>query len=568
MKSNKIKIIIVLLLFTASIITASTPVSVPVTDPVYGFLERMETLGYVHDLLDGVRPFSRKRVAAFLLDIKKHRAELTHIDRRRLDDYLLDYRYEIDPEKKYGQISEEQTTLYSPLAGWKRFTRDFRRFFQQNHPEEQNYVFLWEDGGNTFYFNFDMNLTYESRSDNLQRTGSWQDFLFRGQVSPRFGYQLNVSLQAVRGNDAYTLEHPILKGTWSQRPDKSGPRYADRTGGELVYHTKYIDLTFAQQEIQWGMGESGRLILSRNPEQYPYIGVTADWGWGKFIAIQGKLLSFPQDTLSDGTEIYPDKWLAAHRLEISPWNWLTLGLNENFIYGQRYMDWAYLFPLNFYRSVEHKLRDRDNATISIDLELLPYQGAKVYGTVFLDEFKASKLGTNWYGNKHAFSAGFYQVDPFGIPNFSLRLEYTAIMPWVYTHKFNINRYTSDYRSLGHWAGPNSEIWYLHIRQDLHQRFYLGLKLRQWKHGANYPNENIGGDILLGHGVLLGDQTEPRETSTFLEGILTTQRKVQFYAVYEVFNGLFLRAHYNIYHTNTEGEINNFNELFLGLKFRY
>lgn len=551
----------------SSKIFASSPVSVPVNDEVYVFLERMETLGYVHDLLDGIRPFSRGRIARFLLEIKESRDELTHIDRRRLDDYLLDYRYEIDPSQKYARL-EEDKKWYSPLGRWRYFKTDFVRFFKQNYPEEQNYIYMWENNGNTFYFNFQMDYTYETRTDNLSRNANWQTYLFRGQISPHFGYKLDVSLQGIRGDEEYAVQHPILKGSWSQRPEEEGPRYADRTGGELVYHTQYIDITFAQQEIQWGLGESGRLILSRNPEQYPYVGITADWGWGKFIAVQGKLQSFPQDTLEDGYKVYPDKWVAAHRLEMSPWDWFTFGLNESYIYGERYLDWAYFFPLNFYRAVEHKLRDRDNATISIDAEVLPYRGAKLYGTILLDEFKASKLGTNWYGNKHAFSAGFYQVDPFGLPNLSLRLEYTAIMPWVYTHKYNINRYTSDYRSLGHWAGPNSEVWYLNMRQELHQRFYLGVKLQQWKHGANYPDENIGGDILLGHNILLGDQTEPRQTRKFLEGILTTKKNIQLYAVYEVFNGLFLRAHYNFYRTDTEGTQQNYNELFVGFKFKY
>jgi hypothetical protein len=100
----------------------------------------------------------------------------------------------------------------------------------------------------------------------------------------------------------------------------------------------------------------------------------------------------------------------------------------------------------------------------------------------------SRLNTNWYGNKHAFQFGFFQADPLGISNLSLRFEYTAIMPWVYTHNFRINSYTTDSNSLGHWAGPNSEVYYFHLQKDWRQRLTTGFKFQQWKHGANYEND--------------------------------------------------------------------------------
>ena len=330
-----------------------------------------------------------------------------------------------------------------------------------------------------------------------------------------------------------------------------------------------MDIHFAQQEVEWGYGESGRLILSDNPEPYPYLSLEKEWGWGRYISLQGKLQSFPQDTLEkDGYVVYPDKWLAAHRLEFTMWKKITLGLNENFIYGNRYVDWSYLIPFNFYRAVQHKLRDRDNATISIDLEYLVYSGIKVYGTVFFDEFKKNELGTDWYGNKQAFLGGFYWADPFKLANTSVRFEYTAIMPWVYTHKYDINSYTSDYNSLGHWSGPNSEIYYIHLAKAWTRRLNTGLIFRQWKKGKNYDNENIGGDILLGHGYLLGTQTQARETRKFLEGKLTTEKRYQFYFDYELWNDFYVSGRFNYINLKVEEKQDYLNEIFFGVKLQY
>ncbi len=546
---------------------AENPVSVPLHDPVYSFLERMETLGYAHNVFNGIKPFSRSQVADYLKQIAEHRSELTSIDRRRLDDFLLDYRWEINPKRRNALLPKDKN-WYSILASWQNFKKDFKRFFKQRYPEEQNHVFLWETDSSNFYFDYEQGADYEKRSDDIYRSASWQQYRFRGVLNRNFGFHFEVSLEGFRGNnETYIQQHPRLKGSWSETSDYK-VHYSDRTVGELAFHSRYFDLHFAQQPVSWGYGESGKLILSDNSEPYPYLSISKNWKWFKFIAMHGKLQSFPQDTLKDGYIYYPDKWLAAHRLELTVGHKLTLGFNECFIYGERYADWAYLLPFNFYRAVQHKLRDRDNATISIDAEWLVRPGLKTYGTLFLDEFRRKKIGTNWYGNKQAFSAGIWWVDPFKIPNFSLRFEYTAIMPWVYTHKYRINSYTSDYRSIGHWAGPNSEVYFFHLRKDWHARLETGFKFRQWKHGANYPNENIGGDILLGHGTLLGTQQKPRETRKFLEGILSTQRLFQLYANYEIFNGFYLKGAVTFDRLKVENTENSYREYFVGAVLKY
>ena len=142
------------------------------------------------------------------------------------------------------------------------------------------------------------------------------------------------------------------------------------------------------------------------------------------------------------------------------------------------------------------------------------------------------------------------------------------MPWVYTHKYEINSYTSDYQSIGHWAGPNSQIIYAHLHKRWTRRLNSGLIFRQWKHGANYENENIGGDILVGHGTLLGDQTEARQTRTFLEGIREREDLLRFYMDYELFNGFYLNGKYTITNILKDETENRYNEFYLGFRLFY
>jgi hypothetical protein len=329
-----------------------------------------------------------------------------------------------------------------------------------------------------------------------------------------------------------------------------------------------VDLRFAMQPVTWGVGESGTLILSDNVEQFPYLSISKYWSWGSFTFMHGKLLAEQSGTNEEGQAIHPDKWLVANRFEFSPVKGMAIGLNGLIIYGNRSADWAYLFPINYFRATEHNLRDRDNALLAIDLESRVFSGTKLYGTIFIDELRQDKIGTDWYGNKHGFQLGLHLVDPFTISNISARVEYVAIMPWVYTHKYDVNRYIHDMRSLGYWAGPNSQVIYLHLEKEWHRRFRTGLQWRQWKHGRNYPDENIGGNILLGHNILLGDQEKPRETRKFLEGILETDEQFKFYAQYEVFNDFFLNFSYT-YIKYIDADIQStLNEIHFGFKIDY
>jgi len=562
MKKSK-TVIFFLLLHTY--VLAGNPVSLPLGHPIYRFLDRMETLGVIPNIRDGVKPLDRARISEILILIDQNREILTPIDGARLDNYLLDFRYEIDPAQKYARI-ENNGQWYSPFRSWQDLGADIRRLFAQNQPEEENHIVLWEDSLNSFYFDVILGLNTYQRSDQVYRWNHNETFRFRGTIMGNLGYLLDVSFFTVEGDEGYRNDDPLLKSSWHN--ERGSKLYFDRSGGDLAYQSPFLDFRFAYQPVVWGTGESGQLIISDNVDQYPYFSVNKDWGWGRFVYMHGKLLSLATGDSIDDQPVYPDKWIVINRLEFSPASSMSVGLTGMILYGNRYLEWAYLLPFNYLRATEHNLRDRDNALLAIDLEARIFTGIKLYGTFLIDEFRRDKLFTDWYGNKHGFQLGTHITDPFRLANVGFRLEYVAIMPWVYTHKYTINRYINDGRSLGYWAGPNSEVWYVHLEKDWHQRLRTGIKWQQWKHGKNYPNENIGGDILLGHNVLLGDQKEPRETRKFLEGILSKERRLQFYVEYEILNDLFINGSLTGINLENEDGQKNLTEFHLGLKFDY
>jgi hypothetical protein len=112
------------------------------------------------------------------------------------------------------------------------------------------------------------------------------------------------------------------------------------------------------------------------------------------------------------------------------------------------------------------------------------------------------------------------------------------------------------------------VIYADLVKEWSRRLITGISFQQYKHGANYENLNIGGDILLGHNDLLGNQTEPVEESAFLDGILTTRKSYDFYARYEVFNGLFIEGRYRLTTEKCEDRETDQSEMHFGFRFRY
>ena len=110
--------VLVLICFAVSL--AQNPTSVPISHPIYQYLERMEALGHVENLLDGIRPYSRGRVTYILIELDKRRDLLTPIDQEKLDELLLDFRYEIRPKEKYYRTPDGQN-WYSILGSVSNF---------------------------------------------------------------------------------------------------------------------------------------------------------------------------------------------------------------------------------------------------------------------------------------------------------------------------------------------------------------------------------------------------------------------------------------------------------------
>ncbi len=177
--------------------------------------------------------------------------------------------------------------------------------------------------------------------------------------------------------------------------------------------------------------------------------------------------------------------------------------------------------------------------IGLDFKCTALKNFKFYGELLIDDITTTKLGTDWYGNKLGYSVGAFWVDPFRIQNLDIRIEYTRIRPYVYSHANGIN-YTHYQSALGHWSGPNSENLYSGLSYRFSKNLLLTILFQVNRHGANPADKNVGGDIEQPHG------PEDALQVKFLDGNLEKHRLLGFDFAYEIFENCYFRFGYRIH----------------------
>ena len=302
------------------------------------------------------------------------------------------------------------------------------------------------------------------------------------------------------------------------RAGKNGGLDFDRMNANLTYSWNWGSFTIGKDFNYYGSGEDGKIILSNKAPSFPQIKLEVNpVKWFKFSYIHGLLNSQVLD--SSTFRFSPqrnhistvEKYFVAHMLSITPSRFLNISLGESVIYSDRFQP-IYLIPIAFFRLADHYLSDPDenagNAQIFASFWYKNYfLKTKFYGSVFIDELS---LGTSNNPQAIAYNLGFKSVDPL-IPESELTVEYTKVLPFVYSHADSAQTYANYGSELGHWIGSNADEIYFSFRK----RIIRGLNFDIWYRYIRKGNEE--------------DISQPRYQSdqTFLWG------KVNFITIYGV-----------------------------------
>jgi len=382
-------------------------------------------------------------------------------------------------EKEYGLV----------ISNWKKIKNSINTYFSATDRGE-SFLYYKPKIDKISY----LRLRLQAGIDYSVISDSSYSFLHYGwQLQGRMGNKIYLFSEMWSGHFSsgaeYVRDHSILIDSWSKERDDTV--YLDNIRGKLLFRGEYLDIAIGRGKYETGSNIGGSIILSDKCNDYGYMSLDLKLGDFRISTFQASLLPDSSTVLTGDDyadyEYNENKYLTIHDLSWKPSDKLRLFCGEQVIYGAHSMELSYLLPFNFIRAVEHNLSDNDNVMIYAGGEWNLWRKGILYGNVILDELKKSEILGDWWGNKYAVQLGHkYYMD--NKDKVGIGLEFTAVRPWLYTHKSVFTKYSHDQIGLGFPEGSNliqvaGSIDWL-IRDNLELNCFTAF-IRQGERGNNW-----------------------------------------------------------------------------------
>ncbi len=306
-----------------------------------------------------------------------------------------------------------------------------------------------------------LNLDLSSEGIHPEQGKSFTSETLRGI----FGIELkdNVNLFTEFALDESLADDPLYEGkVW-----RSLAGQVERAYLELDFDN--IQVYFGREKSSWGPGRRGNLLLSSHSRAMDQAKLTASYGPLKFTSIIAVLDQEDNElALSDTTLDWDiNRYFSAHRLEIMPYDKLSIGLAESVIYGGtgRGLEFYYTNPITWYHGEQLNQDNDDNTFISVDASWYPVWGVKLYGEFLIDDYQVDNEtpGDN-EPSEIGYLAGVNLIEPIEGSGVDFGFEYTRVNNWTYNQIKSHNRYVHNNRLIGHFLGPDRESMYFALKK--------------------------------------------------------------------------------------------------------
>ncbi len=540
------KFVKILIFFFSINLAYSQIENVPVSNPVYQYLERIETKGLLPHFSTSSLPLQRKEIVEALKEINNNKSKLSENEREILTRYLLEFDLVYNEKAVVFYSSSDSNQVLS-----KEFFSDKDKFFY-HFKDSSNTVNIKPLGSFETLALSDKDKLHNVEMGNL-------GFRLYGSLGSHFGYYLQATNGAILGGERNLALKEIHK---LQKNVKFADLNSDFDFSEshVTFNYNWFYANIGRETKLIGSGLNQRLFLSSYSPAIDAINLGAKFTNFSYQFLHGSLLATDNANVIAGyNSEFPSKYLAMHRFALKP-KWGEIAFWEAIIYSKRGMDITYLNPLSFFKSLEHSLHDRDNSLMGGDFTVRPYDNVEIKGSYILDDLIFSKIGTGFWSNKSAWNISAIYASH---SNIDFGIEYARVEPYTFTHFDSINTYTNDQMPIGTNLLPNSDEISLIGQYWWGQRYPIVLKISYQRHGANIYNKNrnliknVGGDIFQTHRYPI----DP-ETVTFLDGDLQKIFKINLEFGWEFIRGFSIKANYCF------RNINNHSEQFIYLKLMF
>lgn len=488
--------------------------------PVNSFISRQAQKGNI-EIADFILPLSRKEIAYQLSVLKDLSHKLTEIEKEELAFYLREYA-EFNPVK-----TDTSTFLKKDRYGrWRFLTVDKEGFVLRGDPVSgmettigQGKSILKNSSGLQFWGHLNKNLSFQAYFTEITEAGNGIDTLKQFTNETGMVKTQNVDMNAKSLNYTYFR-------------------------GSVSYDLGKASFSFGADQLQWGYGENGRLVMSDKAPSYPFIRMDYQpLKWLKFhyahnwlnSAIVDSVRSYPKGNQIYGTEreLYVSKFMATHSLNFFPVKGLALSIGESIIYSDK-LNVGYLLPVMYFKAYDqassrYKINSGSNSQFFFQASSRNHiKGTHFYTTLFIDEIRMSEAFNRLKSrNQIGFNIGASVTDLL-IPYLTTGIEYTRINPYVYQNLIPAQRYTHQNYLIGDWIGQNADRLTAWIKYNPLARLTTKIRL-------DYIRKGQDGN--------LEDQYYAEPQRGFLSSNVEIQKQLQIDAGYELLNNLNIRASY-------------------------
>ncbi len=540
----KSKVVITLILILIQIPLFAQVVFEPVkANGVYEFLERM-SLKRIITSNEFQKPLTKKEIGEYLKRVEKVVSEQSAVGSRQ----------SVVSSKNLTELEKEELEWYK------------KEFYDELNPVNKNYVndlkdgllnssierrvrpFYYRDTLFTFSFSPTILATMGSNAGESYFKRSW-GFKMYGEINKNFGFSLGF-LENLEKGKTVDVNKQLTNETGAvlSQNENSSIGYSETTGS-LLYGNNWITTGLTKEFFTFGSGYRSQLVLSTKAPSFPslYFRLTPA-KWFTYYFMHGWLLSRVTDSLAtyrtnfndNPRTIEREKYFVMHALQIKPVENFSFTVGETIIYSDKSPYLGYFIPFLFYRSVDHAItfggaESGNNGSIFMDWNYYHPLGFKLYGSAFLDEFSLTKFlkgekDRNQFG--YTIGGAMYNL---GLQGLLTRLEYTKILPWVYSNWIPTQTYANANYLLGHYIGQNADQIYL----QLDYRFRRGLETKLW-----------GEHIRRGGMSAIANQYElPGEA--FLYGLRRNETNIGLEVSYEYLHDLFGKVYYQYSYVTDE-----------------
>ncbi len=488
---------------------AASLINVPLNPDISDF--NTETYRFIHRLFNkrvlsgvarGSLPFTRKQVASFLMDVsqKQEKGEiaLSVNDQKRLNALLAFYAEagtQTAPNRRLHLMTLTDDSTY-------RFSLDLRAAQQEITRLVDNVSEIPADEGN-------MHIT------------TLYPHLY-GQFEESFAFTTDMAYRFLYGD----IFDDVFRDESKYRQLEGELKNRTAVNSYLKFKMPWFEMQFGQDNLQWGPGYHGNLMVSPNPTAIDMLKFQTIFKTVSFTAFTG--------VLEDRSEDINEKYISGHRIEGYFWDRFGFGMSEVVVYGNRFEP-GYLNPVNIYLINEQTISradsrapgSGDNVLASVDLRFRPIDNFEIYGEMLVDDGNPAASFYHW-DTKFGILGGIYLTDPFGLPDTDFHVEYTFINQYTYTHVNPVNVYKHFTSVIGHHIGTDADNLWIELRRRFTDKLETVFGYELERHGE--------GDIDKSH-----PQDAPKDDVwTPLSGITESEHRLRI-----GFNWVEI-GHYSIY----------------------